>query len=78
MELPIIAGTRPIILELPAGTYYWCSCGRSKTQPWCDGSHAGTGLSPREVVLPADQRVAMCTCKQTKNSPFCDGSHKAL
>ena len=78
MELPQIAGRVPIVTELQPGTYYWCACGRSKTQPWCDGSHEGTGIEPRELVLTAAKRVALCTCKRTKNAPMCDGSHKAL
>ena len=73
-----IADTKPVVTELKAGTYYWCSCGESKNQPFCDGSHAGTGFSPVAFTLEQDKRVALCTCKQTENSPFCDGAHKGL
>ena len=76
MPLPITAGTRPILFELEPGTYAWCACGRSQTQPWCDGSHAGTGLVPHEFTLTEKKRVSMCTCKRTMNAPICDGAHK--
>ena len=78
MEMPQIAGRAPIVTELQPGTYWWCACGRSKTQPFCDGSHEGTGLEPRELVIAEPKRVALCTCKQSSNKPFCDGSHKRL
>jgi len=73
-----IAGTKPIVLKLESGTYWWCACGRSATQPFCDGSHAGTGLEPVEVALDAPRTVALCLCKRTGGAPFCDGSHAKL
>lgn len=78
MELPVVGGKVPVVVTLEAGSYWWCTCGKSKNQPWCDGSHEGSNFSPKEVVLTEAKRVAMCTCKRTKNSPFCDGSHKGL
>ncbi len=75
---PQIAGRAPIVTELQPGTYYWCACGRSKTQPFCDGSHEECGMEPKEFTIEAAKRCAMCTCKHTKNAPFCDGSHKSL
>jgi CDGSH-type Zn-finger protein len=75
---PVCAGRKPIVLTLDAGTYWWCTCGRSKTQPFCDGSHEGTGFEPREVIIGAQTKVSLCTCKLTQNPPFCDGSHKRL
>jgi CDGSH iron-sulfur domain-containing protein 3 len=78
MDLPQIAGTRPIVLELQPGTYYWCACGRSQSQPFCDGSHDGTGLEPRELIVTEIRRISLCTCKHTRNAPMCDGSHKSL
>ncbi len=78
MTEPTIVDKRPAVLELQPGTYYWCRCGRSKTQPWCDGSHTGTGFSPIEMTITETQRVALCLCKHTGQSPRCDGSHKNL
>jgi len=73
------AGLKPMVVELKAGeTYAWCACGRSSNQPFCDGSHQGTGLDPVVFVAEKDARVALCTCKQTATAPICDGSHKAV
>jgi CDGSH-type Zn-finger protein len=77
MKLPIIAGKKPIAAELVAGEkYYFCTCGRSKNQPFCDGSHAGTSLSPMEFTAEKDGTAYLCTCKHTAGPPFCDGTHK--
>lgn len=75
---PDIGGRAPIVTELQPGTYWWCACGRSKSQPFCDGSHKGTDFQPQEVVITEPKRVALCTCKRTHKMPFCDGSHKNL
>lgn len=78
-EQPISADTSPIEVELKAGqTYFYCTCGRSSAQPFCDGSHRGTGLSPKEFVADAEGSAWLCQCKRTGNAPFCDGSHKVL
>jgi CDGSH iron-sulfur domain-containing protein 3 len=74
----IIAQQTPYVLDMKPGTYYWCQCGRSKTQPFCDGSHTGTDLSPIEVVIKDKGKVAWCGCKHSKKAPFCDGSHSRL
>ena len=78
MEKPQIAGTRPAVLELAAGDYWWCACGKSQKQPWCDGSHKGSAFSPVKMTLEEPKKCAMCLCKQTGTAPFCDGAHKAL
>ena len=78
MEKPVIAAKQPAVLELAPGTYHWCACGRSKNQPFCDGSHKGTGFTLKESATTEKKTVALCQCKQTKNPPFCDGTHKTL
>jgi CDGSH-type Zn-finger protein len=78
MNEPVIAQEFPIVQEMAAGTYWWCACGRSKTQPFCDGSHKGTGLGPKKVEIAEAKTVAWCCCKHSKNAPFCDGSHSRL
>lgn len=78
MSEPVIAAKMPAVLELEAGTYWWCACGRSQNQPFCDGSHAGTTFQPIKYELDEDRRVALCQCKHTGSSPLCDGQHKNL
>jgi CDGSH iron-sulfur domain-containing protein 3 len=56
--------------------YWWCACGRSADQPFCDGSHKGTGVSPVQYVGKRDQAISFCGCKRTGNAPLCDGSHE--
>ena len=73
-----IADTKPTVLELESGNYFWCSCGHSQDQPFCDGSHKGTGFSPTKFTLEEKQKVALCLCKQTNNPPYCDGSHSKI
>jgi CDGSH-type Zn-finger protein len=78
MSEPKIASKHPAVLELEPGTYYWCSCGLSSKQPFCDGSHKGTDFSPQSFQVSEKKKVALCLCKHTKKSPFCDGSHSKL
>ena len=70
---------RPYRTSVKAGEeVWWCACGRSQTQPFCDGSHKGTTFRPRVYVPPQDLTLALCGCKATKQPPFCDGSHIAF
>ena len=78
MAQPEIAQKAPYALELEAGTYYWCSCGKSKNQPFCDGSHKDSDFAPQKFELPEKTKVWLCGCKQSGNKPFCDGAHKKL
>jgi CDGSH-type Zn-finger protein len=78
MEKPRIAERRPAVMETEPGRHLWCACGLSQQQPFCDGSHKGTGLAPKVVELTASERIAWCQCKRTGNPPFCDGTHKTL
>jgi CDGSH iron-sulfur domain-containing protein 3 len=75
---PVIFQKFPIVQPADPGTYFWCSCGRSKRQAFCDGSHKGSGFAPLKVEIAEKKTVAWCACKHTKSQPFCDGSHKGL
>lgn len=78
-KTPIIAATHPVKVELTEGKeYHWCQCGRSQSQPFCDGSHVGTGISPKSFVAQTTGPATLCQCKATANAPFCDGSHTRL
>ncbi|MCB0317277.1 MAG: CDGSH iron-sulfur domain-containing protein [Bdellovibrionales bacterium] len=77
-DLPKVALNKPIVLEMEAGEYWWCACGLSKNQPFCDGSHKGTDFSPKKFVLEENRKVAWCACKHTKKDCLCDGTHKNL
>jgi len=78
MAEPVIHQRGPIVQKVEPGEYWWCACGRSKSQPFCDGSHAGTGLEPKMVTITEAKTVAWCACKHSKRQPFCDGSHAKL
>ena len=78
MSKPKIAEKSPLLLEMQAGTYYWCACGQSQNQPFCDGSHQGTTFEPKAVTIDEIQSVFWCRCKQSGNAPFCDGTHNVL
>ncbi|MCP4492785.1 MAG: glutamate synthase [Gammaproteobacteria bacterium] len=77
MSNPTIADNRPKRVTLSKGEeYYFCTCGRSTKQPFCDGSHAGTSFKPQAFTAEQEGEAYLCTCKHTANAPFCDGSHK--
>ncbi|HQW28147.1 MAG: CDGSH iron-sulfur domain-containing protein [Verrucomicrobiales bacterium] len=79
MSEPKIAATTPCKVALEAGkTYYFCTCGHSASQPFCDGSHKGTGFSPKPFTAEKEGNAFLCQCKHTGNAPFCDGSHSSL
>lgn len=69
---------RPILLALKAGTYFWCTCGKTSTPPFCNGSHNGLNEKPLKKVISSETKVSWCNCGITNDAPFCDGSHKKL
>lgn len=77
-DQPVIASKEGMEMLLEPGEYWWCSCGRSKNQPWCDGSHAGTSFTPQSFTVTEKGNYWMCACKHTANPPFCDGAHDLL
>ncbi len=78
-DAPDIPQKAPFPAEVSAGrSYFWCACGRSSRQPFCDGSHKGTGIEPVKYTAESDGRVFFCGCKQTARGPLCDGTHAGL
>ncbi|GAB6052330.1 hypothetical protein JCM17960_11500 [Magnetospira thiophila] len=79
MSEPTIAQKAPYAVELKAGeTYHFCTCGKSAGQPFCDGSHKGTGFVPQAFTAEESKTGYLCGCKHAKTLPFCDGTHKNL
>lgn len=80
MSTPVIAQRAPIAVDVEEGkTYWWCACGRSKKQPFCDGSHRQVpGSAPVQWTAERSMKVWFCCCKHTKHAPMCDGTHKTL
>jgi CDGSH iron-sulfur domain-containing protein 3 len=78
MPEPVIAQKSPFVQPMEPGTYWWCACGRSRSQPFCDGSHKGTGFAPKKADITEAKTAAWCGCKHSKNAPFCDGTHSGL
>ncbi len=78
-NIPAKTALQSIKVNVKSGkTYLWCACGFSQTQPFCDGTHEGTGIFPIEYIADADKIVGFCGCKHSKLAPLCDGSHKQL
>ena len=70
----------PYVMDMQPGDYFWCLCGESEKQPFCDGSHArkNTGKRPIKMTIEVARKIAWCGCKQSGNKPFCDGTHSKL
>lgn len=79
MTEPIIAQKSPFATEVEAGkSYFWCACGKSANQPFCDGSHTGSEFTPTKFEATESKTVFFCGCKSSKNKPLCDGTHNSL
>ena len=79
MSEPVVAQKAPYPVDVEVGkSYFWCSCGKSAKQPFCDGSHKGTDFNPLKFEATETKTVYFCGCKKTANSPLCDGAHKSL
>lgn len=78
-DAPQIAQKAPFPIEVEEGkTYFWCACGRSQRQPFCDGSHKVTDITPVKYTAEASRKLFFCGCKHSSKAPLCDGTHKSL
>ena len=79
MSEPTIPAKAPIAVDVEGGkTYWWCACGKSAAQPFCDGSHKGSEFMPVKYEATESKQAWFCACKHTAKQPLCDGSHKRL
>ena len=79
MDKAVVVNNKPAEVQLDDGeTFYWCSCGKSENQPFCNGSHEGTSFIPKAFTPEKSGAAYLCQCKQTKTPPYCDGSHEAI
>ncbi len=79
MDEPVIAQKAPYAVAVEAGQdYFWCRCGRSAKQPFCDGAHKGSGLAPLKFHAEESKTLYLCGCKHSQTPPLCDGRHKQL
>lgn len=77
MSKPVINDNKPTRVQLEKNQeYFYCACGLSKNQPFCDGSHSGTGMTPKKFIVDENADAFLCMCKHSANPPYCDGSHK--
>ncbi|MEJ1998576.1 MAG: CDGSH iron-sulfur domain-containing protein [Maritimibacter sp.] len=76
---PVIAQKAPLPVEVEEGkSYFWCACGQSKNQPFCDGSHKGSSFTPVKYTAEESKKVFFCGCKHSGKAPLCDGTHSKL
>lgn len=78
MSTPECPKKSPYVVELEPGTYWWCACGKSRNQPFCDGSHTGSDFAPVEFTISEKKKYGLCGCKQTQTPPMCDATHRNL
>lgn len=78
MEEPKSPQKKPYVMDMEPGKYAWCACGLSNNQPFCDGSHKGTGMKPILETITEQRKVAWCGCKKSGNGAHCDGTHSKL
>ncbi len=78
MEKPIIVQKHSMKMDMDPGTYFWCACGKSEKQPFCDGSHKGSEFRPVKVVVDEPKRIKWCMCKHSRDGAFCDNTHRDL
>lgn len=79
MTKPMVADNKPVKVELEKGKeYYFCTCGQSASQPYCDGAHQGGVFTPKAFIAEKTGTAYLCACKQTRNAPFCDGTHTTV
>ena len=79
MAEPNIAQKAPFPVDVTAGKkYFWCACGKSANQPFCDGSHSDTEFTPVAYEADKDRTLYFCGCKRTAGAPLCDGTHNSL
>lgn len=78
MADPVLVQRSPYIVDLEPGTYWWCACGKSQKQPFCDGSHKGGEFSPVKFEVQEKSTMALCGCKRSGNKPYCDGTHNKI
>ena len=78
MAEPVIPQKAPYGVDLKPGEYYWCTCGKSAKQPFCDVAHKGSEFAPKKFEVTKEDKYYLCGCKATANAPFCDGKHKSM